>query len=71
MPKNLSEDAQNCQKKSEKKLVIAVLKDPKTSQERIRVAHNAFSCYDTISRGNVRQFLKKYGIFLKQNAAKK
>ena len=27
-------------KKSEKKLVADVLKDPKTSQERIRVAHN-------------------------------
>ena len=35
----------NCQKKSEKKLVADVLKDPKTSLERIRVAHNAFSCF--------------------------
>ena len=57
-------------KKSEKKLVADVLKDSKTSLERIRVAHNAFSCYDTISRGTVRRILKKYGVFLR-NAAKK
>ena len=57
-------------KKSEKKLVADVLKDPKTSLERIRVAHNAFSCYDTISRGTVRRIHKKYGVF-SRNAAKK
>ena len=56
------------QKKS--KLVTDALKDPKTSLERIRVAHSAFSCYDTISRGTVRQVLKKYGVF-SRNAAKK
>ena len=40
----------NCQKKkSEEKLVADVFKDPKTSLERIRVAHNAFSCYEIIS----------------------
>ena len=50
-------------KKSQKKLVADVLKDTKTSLERIRVAHNAFSCYDTISRGTVRRILKKYGVF--------
>ena len=57
-------------KKSEKKLVADVLEDPKTSLEQIRVAHNAFSCYDTISRGTVRRILKKYGVF-SRNAAKK
>ena len=43
--------------KSGKKLVADVLKDPKTSLERIRVAHNAFSCYDAISRGTARQIM--------------
>ena len=57
-------------KESEKKLVADVLKDPKTSLERIRVAHNAFSCYDTISRGTVRRIRKNSGVFLR-NAAKK
>ena len=57
-------------KKSEKKLVADVLKDPKTSLARISVVHNAFSCYDTISRGTVRRILKKYGVF-SRNAAKK
>ena len=52
--KNRAEDPPNCQKKSEKKLVADVLKDPKTSLEQIRVAHNTFSCYDTISRSTVR-----------------
>ena len=45
-------------KKSEKKLVADVLKDPKTSLARIRVAHNNFFCYDTISRGTIRRILK-------------
>ena len=64
-PKNRAEDPQNCQKK----LFTDVLKDPKTSLEHIRVAHNAFSCYDTISSGRVRQILKKYGVS-SRNAAK-
>ena len=34
------------------------------------MAHNAFSCYDTVSRGRVRRILKKYGVF-SRNAAKK
>ena len=46
------------------------MKDPKTSLERIRVAHNAFFCYETVSRGTVRRILKKYGVF-SRNAAKK
>ena len=33
------------------------------------MAHNAFSCYDTIFRGTVRRILKKYGV--SRNAAKK
>ena len=60
----------NCQKKSEKKLINDVLKDPKTSLERTQVAHNAFFCNDTISRGTVRRISKKYGVFL-TNALKK
>ena len=67
-PKNRAEDPQNSQK-IRKKLVTDLLKDPKTSLERIRVVHNAFFCYDTISRGTVRRILKKYGVFPK-NAAK-
>ena len=51
------------------KLVVDVLKDPKTSLERIRVAHNAFSCHEAVSRSTVRRILKKYGVFLR-NAAK-
>ena len=43
-----------------------VLKDPKTSLERIRVAHKAFSCYETISRGTFRRILKKNGVFFKK-----
>ena len=58
-------------KKSKKKLVADVLKDPKTSLERIREAHNAFSCYETISRGTVRRLLKKNIAFFLRNAAKK
>ena len=50
-PKNWAEDPTNSQKKIWKKLVADGLKDPKTSLERNRVAHNAFSCYDTIARG--------------------
>ena len=61
-PKNRAEDTTNCQK-NQKKLVTDVLKDPKTSLERIRVPHNAFSCNDTISRGTLRRILKKYGVF--------
>ena len=57
-------------KESGKKLVTDVLKDPKTSKERVRVAHDAFSCYDTISRGTARPNLKKYGVF-SRNVAKK
>ena len=49
-------------KKWETKLVADVLKDPKTSHERIRVAHNVFSCYEKISRGTVGRILKKYGV---------
>ena len=45
-------------KKIRKKFVIVVLKDTKTSLERIRVTQNAFSCYDTISRGKIRRLLK-------------
>ena len=56
----------NCQKNQKKKLVADVLKDPRTSLERIRVAHNAFSCYDTISRGTVRRILKKIWRFFKK-----
>ena len=52
----------NCQfklsTKPEKKLVTDVLKDSKTSRERIRVAHNAFQRI-TISTGTVRRILKK------------
>ena len=68
-PKNRAEDPQNCQK-IRKKLVTDVLKGPKTSLERIRVVHKAFSCYDSISRGTVRRILKKYGV-CSRNAAKK
>ena len=50
-------------KKSEKKLINDVLKDHKTSLERIRVAHNAFSCYDTISRDTVRRIFKNLMFF--------
>ena len=53
-------------KKIGKKLVTDVLKDPKTSLERIRVAHNAFSCYDTICRGTVRPNFKKRRHFFKK-----
>ena len=56
-------------KNQEKTFVTDVLKNPKTSLERLRVTHNAFSCYDTISRGRVRRILKKYGLF-SRNAAK-
>ena len=38
-------------KNQKKKIITDVLKDPKTSLERIWVAHNAFSCNKTISRG--------------------
>ena len=69
-PKNRTEEPQNCPKKSKEKLANDVLKGPKTSLERIRVAHNAFFCYDTISSDTVRQILKKYGV-LSRNAAKK
>ena len=68
-PKNREEDPSNCQKKSEKKFAD-VLKDPKTSLEQIRVAHNAFSCSETISRGTVRRILKKYGVFSRNNEKK-
>ena len=51
--------------KIRKKLVADVLKDPKTSLERIRVAHNAFSCYETISRGTIRRILKNMEFFQK------
>ena len=68
--KNRAEDHTNCPKKSEKKSVTDVLKDPKTSLDRIRVAHNAFSCNDTTSRGTVRRILKTYGVF-SRNATKK
>ena len=54
-------------KKWEKKLVFDVLKDPKkTSLEHIRVAHNTFSWYDSISRGTVRWILKKILNFFKK-----
>ena len=43
----------------------------KTTLERIRVAHKAFSCYDTVSRGTVRRILKKYDFFLKEMLQKR
>ena len=67
-PKNRAEDSTNCQK-NQKKIVIDVLKDPKTSLACIRVAHNAFFCIDRISRGTVRRILEKYGVF-SRNCAK-
>ena len=58
-------------KKSEKKIVTDVLKDLKTSLERIKVVHNAYSRYDTIFRGTVRRILKKYGVFFQEMLHKK
>ena len=57
----------NCQKN--RKVSYRCFERSKTSLERIRVPHNAFSCNDTISRGTVRRILKKYGV--SRNAAKK
>ena len=50
-------------KRSEKKLVTDVLNTLKTSLERIRVAHNTFSCFDTNSRGTLRRIVKKMSFF--------
>ena len=69
-PKIERKTPQIVKKKSEKKLVADVLKNPKTSLERFRVAHSAFSCYDTISRGTVRRNLKKYGVFSRKASKK-
>ena len=60
MPKNGAECPQNCQQKSDKELVSDVLKE---TLERKRVAHKAFSRYDTICRDANRQILEKYGVF--------
>ena len=64
-PENRTEDPQNCQK-----IRIKVSYRHFERFQNLTVAHNAFSCYDTISRGTVRRILKQYGVFSK-NAAKK
>ena len=46
-----------------------VLKDPKTSLEKIRVKYNSFSPKESLSRTTVRRILKKHGVF--RIAAKK
>ena len=73
----LKQKSFEAQKSSEEPRIVKKIRkvsyfvnDPKTSSlERIRVAHNNFSCYDTNSRGTVRRILKKYGVF-SRNAAK-
>ena len=49
-------------KKRQKKLVSDVLKNPKSTLERVRVSFNSFSTDNTISKDTVRRILKKYGI---------
>ena len=56
--------------KTVKKLVRDVLKDPKTSLEKIRVKYNSFSTKESLSRTTVRRILKKHGVF-SRIAAKK
>ena len=50
-PKIERKTPQMVKKNQKKKIITDVLKDAKTSLERIWVAHNAFSCNKTISRG--------------------
>ena len=56
--------------KTEKKLVRDVLKDPKTSLEKIRVKYNSFSTKESLSRTTVRRILNKHGVY-SRIAAKK
>ncbi len=56
--------------KTKKKLVRDVLKDPKTTLERIRVIYNSFATEDSISRATIRRVLKKYGIYSRVCAKK-
>ena len=56
--------------KTQRKLVKDVLKDPKTTLERIRVKYNSFLTKESISRTTVRRILRKHGVF-RRVAAKK
>ena len=57
-------------KKTEKKLIRDVLKNPKTSLERIRVDYNSFSANNSFSRSTVRRILKKNGVCSRMAAKK-
>ena len=59
----------NYQKNREKR-VRYVLKDPKTSLEKIRVKNNSFSTKESLSRTTVGRILKKHVVF-SRIAAKK
>ena len=61
--------------KTQRQLDKDVLKDPKTTLERIRVKYNSFSTNESISRTTVRRILRKHGVFSmlrpKRSASKK
>ena len=50
-------------RKNREKLVRNVLKDSKTSLEKIRVKYISFSTKESLSRTTVRRILKKHGVF--------
>ena len=50
--------------------MIDVLKDPKTTLERIRVKYNSFSTKESISRTTLRRILRKHGVFSRVAAKK-
>ena len=70
LPKKSTGRPPKLSEKTEKKLVRDVLKDPKTSLEKIRVKYISFSTKESLSRTTVRRILKKHGVF-SRIAAKK
>ena len=70
LPKKSTGRLPKLSEKTQRKLVKDVLKDPKTTLERIRVKYNSFSTKESISRTTVRRILRKHGVF-SRDAAKK
>ena len=70
VPKKSTGRPPKLSEKTLKKMVKDVLKDPKTSLERIRVKYNSFSTKESISRTTVRGKLRKHGVFSRVTAKK-
>ena len=70
LPKKSTGPPPKLSRKTQRKLVKDVLKDHKTTLERIGVKYNSFSTKQSISRTTVRRILRKHGVFSRVAAKK-